>query len=218
MYTKSSAPLRAIRRRPLALCLCTAFAAVLSSSALAYVPPATWTVTTCSDDDSGNLTSRTGSLRFAVAHANGGSTIDLSQLPTEYNCSVITLGTGSVKSGLAIAQDNLTLQGPAEGRVTITENENEVSNAAAHLIDHLGTGILSVNNLTFVSGRPFDTKPVQNGCIYSKGTVALSHSAVCGTTILGSAVASAAVKGSNSTDDIATPEHPYLQSQPVDRE
>ena len=216
MYTKSFAALHAIRRRPLALCLCTAFAAALSSSALAYVPPDTWTVNTCNDDDSGNLTTRTGSLRFAVTHANGGSTIDLSQLPTAYNCSVITLGTGSIKSGLAIAQNDLTLQGPAGGDVTITERD-DVSNVPVHIIDHLGTGTLSVNNLTFANGRPFDTKPVQNGCIYSKGTVALSHSAVCGTTILSSAVASAkAAKGAISSDDIATPEHPYLQSPPVD--
>jgi hypothetical protein len=174
-------------------------------------------VNTCNDDYSGNLTSRTGSLRFAVTNASGGSTIDLSQLPTAYNCSVITLGTGSVKSGLAIAQDDLTLQGPAGGHVTVTETPDDAANVPSHIIDHLGTGTLSVNNLTFVSGRAFDTKPVQNGCIYSKGTVALSHSAICGTTILASAVASASsVKGAISTDDIATPEHPYLQSPPVD--
>jgi hypothetical protein len=163
-------------------------------------------VTTCNDDESGDLASRTGSLRFAITNASGGSTIDLSQLPTAYNCSVITLGTGSIKSSLAISQDDLTLQGPAGGHVTISGGKDDASNAP--VIDHSGTGTLSVNNLTL------DAKPVR-GCIHSTGTVSLSHSAVCGATILSAA---ASATGGISTDGIATPEHPYLQSPPVDNE
>jgi len=136
---------------------------------------------------------------------------------------VITLGTGTVKSGLAISQDDLTLQGPAGALVTITGEHpvaDGTSNAPAHIIDHLGSGTLSVNNLTLVSGRPSDSaKSSRGGCIFSKGTVSLSHSAVCGATILASAVAARSASTANgdiSPDDIATPEHPYLRSPPGD--
>ena len=218
-----SARLRAIRLRPLALCLGTALAATVASSALAHVPPAIWTVNTCRDDNSGDLSRHTGSLRFAVANARGGSTIDLSRLPTTYHCSVITLGTGSVKSGLAISQNDLTLQGPASGGVTITSRHSgadDVSNTPARLIDHEGAGTLSINDLTLESGASFDVaRPERGGCVYSRGRVSLSHSAVCGAAIFSPALAhrsATAAARDDSTLGIATPEAPYLQSPPVD--
>lgn len=164
------------RTRQLAANIAAAFVALASIPATvsAAVPPALWTVDTCQDVNSGDLATKTGSLRFAVANASSESIIDLSQLPA---CSVITLHTGAV----AISQYGLTLQGPTNGQVTITGRYSRGQYMPHRIINHQGIGTLSLNNVAIEDGHPTSTTTVvKGGCIYSKGSVSLSHSGVYG--------------------------------------
>src|SRR5262249_23684146 len=79
----------------------------------------TWTVTNCSqatNDSSNSTANHKGVLRFVVAHAADGDTIDLSQLA----CSTITLVDGE----LTIPVAHLTIQGPTPDRVTLSGSDN----------------------------------------------------------------------------------------------
>jgi hypothetical protein len=130
----------------------------------------TWTVNTCSEGTSGSGT--TGSLRFAIANAASGDTIDLTGLA----CSSISLQTGA----LAISQDSLTLNGPGVDHLSITGRYN---GAVEHdrIVSHSGNGTLGINNLSLGFGYVYNAAGNSNGgCIYSSGNVSLSHVTVYG--------------------------------------
>lgn len=154
MKISARSVLSTARRRPLAAAAAALFA-LATPEAFAGI------VTSCADDGS------VGTLRSAIAGAASGDTIDLSGLNS---CSLITLNPGE----LPIPQASLTLQGPTTHDFLIEGN-----------LYHSGTGTLSVNNLTLGFGnghhRPYSTGGwVYGGCVYSKGNVVLSHSAVVG--------------------------------------
>lgn len=173
---QSTTPTICPRIRQLPACVASAFVALatLPVAVSAGVPPALWTINTCQDVNSGDLTTKTGSLRFAVANASSGSIIDLSQLPA---CSVITLHTGAV----AISQGDLILQGPVNGQVTITGKYSIGQYMPHRIIKHTGIGTLSLSNIAIENGHPASTTTVvKGGCIYSTGSVSLTHSGVYG--------------------------------------
>ncbi|HZP66085.1 MAG TPA: choice-of-anchor Q domain-containing protein [Rudaea sp.] len=144
-----------LRRLPLAL-----GAAFWTLSA----PPlfaATWTVADCSSGTSGDVASKTGSLRFAAANANDGDTIDMSAL----TCSSISLQTGA----LALMQREISLRGPGAKKLTLTGQYNGAS-TNDRLIDHMGTGALSISALTLANGNLVtDSTPARGGCVYTAG-------------------------------------------------
>src|SRR3954470_7220644 len=104
MARSSSAGPRVSRRRPIALCVASLFGFAAPLSALAA---STWTVTNCGDGDTGDIPTKSGSLRFGVANAASGDTVDLSGL-TNCPSSKISLATGEI----VVAQQSLTLKGP----------------------------------------------------------------------------------------------------------
>ena len=118
-------------------------------------------VTNC--DDSGP-----GSLRDAIDNvAVSGDTIDL----TNTGCSTITLTTGSI----FIAQTDLTLQGPGMSGL-------EINGSYLYSLRHLGSGTLSVYDLTVMDGSKYLDAAynidASGGCIYSAGTLTIARSAV----------------------------------------
>ncbi|HVT31931.1 MAG TPA: choice-of-anchor Q domain-containing protein [Rhodanobacteraceae bacterium] len=100
--------------------------------------------------------------------AQSGDTVDLDQLPTlcVMANSVITLG-----SEIEVHQDNLTLQGPTEGTVTIS------GAGLSRVFHHTGAGTLALNALTVSDGHYHPAAgPAYGGCIDSdSGDVVLSH-------------------------------------------
>ncbi|HKE48577.1 MAG TPA: choice-of-anchor Q domain-containing protein [Rhodanobacteraceae bacterium] len=128
---------------PLALCLSLALHPVASIAA----PP----VVNCADDGP-------GSLRDAVAQANGGDTLDLTTL----QCSTITLTSGEID----ILQHDLTLQGPGPGALTIS------AGGASRVLKHGGSGQLSLRGLTIADGRYESGFVARGGCIRSEGGTA----------------------------------------------
>ncbi len=129
------------RRQPLPAALAMALA--LSPTFLF----AAQTVTNCNDTGA-------GSLRSAVAAAAEGDTINMTTL----TCSKITLGTA-----LVISRNSLTLNGKSLQALTISGN-----NKSFGVLQHTGTGTLSVNNLSLSNGNY-----TSGGCIASLGNVAL---------------------------------------------
>lgn len=125
------------------------------------VPANSIVVHNCNDSGS-------GSLRDALANANTGDTIDLTQL----SCSTITLTTGSI----LFNQTTITLQGPGSKYLSIDGNS-----AYAPLL-HAGAGTLYVNDLTVEHGRKYFTNAevdsARGGCIFSSGSVFLTGSRV----------------------------------------
>lgn len=123
---------------------------------LAHPPPArpatTIPVTNCND-------SGAGSLRDAVANAVDGDTIDMTGL----TCSSITLTTGSTFTGV----NNLTLNGPGSKYLSISGNYN------SPIIEHIGTGTLSISDFAMVDGKKYGSSP-RGGCIFSGGDVELT--------------------------------------------
>lgn len=113
-------------------------------------------VTSCADDGG------SGTLRRVVENAISGDTVDLGALA----CSTITLTQGAI----VINPDDLTLQGPAAGGVTID------GNGVDSVLVHYGSGTLDIEHLTIANGY-YD---LVGGCIYSAGSVLAS-----GTTITG---------------------------------
>jgi hypothetical protein len=129
------------RRQPLpaAMALALALSPTFSSAAQ--------TVTNCNDSGS-------GSLRGALAAAVESDTINMTTL----TCSKITLGTA-----LVISRNSLTLNGKGLQALTISGN-----NKSFGVLQHTGTGTLSVNNLSLTDGNY-----TSGGCIASLGNVAL---------------------------------------------
>jgi hypothetical protein len=146
------------RPSPLMACLAVTFA-LASPVATA----ATWTVNTCSDANTGSGTS--GSLRYAAQNAVSGDTVDMTGL----TCSVISLQAGAV----TFSQNSLTLDGPGQTKLEISGKYNGHTEND-RLINHQGTGTLTVENLSLAWGylEPASGDAV-GGCIYSKGSVSL---------------------------------------------
>ncbi len=138
---------------PLAACIAAIFT-LAAPAALAG------TVTNCMD-------AGPGSLRAVVGAAVEGETIDMTGLL----CSTISLQTGAI----TILQNNLNLNGPGANNLSIsgkyvTTIEND------RIFTHQGTGILHVQNLSIVYGSLSSSSVnTYGGCIYSKGSVILSH-------------------------------------------
>jgi hypothetical protein len=122
-----------------------------------------WSVNTCSDLNSGNLTQHTGSLRFVAKNAVSGDTIDLTQLPA---CSVISLQNGEI----ALNQNDLTLIGPGSDLLRIT------GKYASRVFNHTGSGNLQISGMSIVQGTiSTTTQDARGGCIYSRSNVRLDH-------------------------------------------
>jgi hypothetical protein len=158
------------RKAPLCAGLCLALALASTAAPLLAAP----SVDNCGDD---GLVQ--GSLRYAIAHAASGETIDLSQLPTKCGGAktadaVITLENGEIPIG----QDVLKLQGPSVGTVTI----EPAAGSQSRVFEHTGANAveLAINDLTIANGNlalgaGYD---VYGGCISSDGTVFLTRSTV----------------------------------------
>jgi hypothetical protein len=159
MRSSAPAPSFVSRRKPLAACV----AAIFALSAPAAMA-ATWTVNTCSEANSGSGT--TGSLRYAVANAASGDTVDMSGL----TCSTISLQTGAI----TIAQASLTLNGPGIDKLTITGKYGGHVETG-RIFTHTGTGLLYIENLSIAHGYYVNpTGVARGGCIYSAGSVSLN--------------------------------------------
>ena len=146
------------RVRRLAQCV----AALLALSP-ALATSATWTVNSCSEAVSGS--GKTGTLRYAVAHAASGDVVDMSHL----SCSTISLHTGAIH----IAQDTLTLEGKRNTRLTLTGKYNgDIEHD--RILEHTGNGTLYIEHMNVEFGY---LKPASGGadggCIYSKGNVSM---------------------------------------------
>lgn len=105
-----------------------------------------------------------GSLRAVITAAGDGDTVDLSQLA----CSVITLS-----SEITISVANLDIVGPGANALAITGND------ATDLLTHLGSGTLSLADLTLRDGSKYtNSGAASGGCIASLGNVELIDSVV----------------------------------------
>jgi hypothetical protein len=127
-----------------------------------------WTVQNCTDHNA-------NSLRDIIENkAQSGDTVDLSQLPLLCNStsSKITLTTGEI----AIAQNNITLQGPdpADGSVTIS------GGAASRVLNHQGFGTLTVHSLTIAGGSYHVAGNALGGCVKSNSGIYLRSTLVTG--------------------------------------
>jgi hypothetical protein len=202
-----------VRVNRLSLCLAVALASQMSAEAALAAPwaappraaiehrgvaakntpdhPAAspWTVKNCYDHG-------TDSLRDIIQNqAQSGDTVDLSQLPMLCSAtdSKITLTTGEI----AIAQNDLTLQGPdpADGTVTVS------GGGALRVFDHQGFGTLSVRSLKITDGFYHAAGSAFGGCVKSSGSVYLGTTVVSGCTA-SSDTANAEGGGVYSTHDI----------------
>ncbi|MEP6483903.1 MAG: choice-of-anchor Q domain-containing protein [Rudaea sp.] len=137
----------------------------------------TWTVNSCSDSVTGSLGSKSGTLRFTAQNALSGDTIDLSQLPTTYGCSTISLQTGAV----ILAQNSLTLKGPSANPVTVTgkycSSISSCTTEPDRLFKHTGTGTLDIYGLQLTKGYlTSPTATLSGACVYSAGNIIFDHS------------------------------------------
>ncbi len=178
------------RSRRLTLCLATVLAPVAAISASPISPifarvaaiqstsagptaPQILQVTNCSDGDP-------GSLRAIIEDPAtlSGDTVDLSQLPTFCGDvdSVITLFNGEIN----VAQDELTLSGPASAAGTVTVS----AGGASQVFHHTGSGTLKISQLTIANGYRHRANDAAGGCIQSQGSVTLDGSRVIDCTAL----------------------------------
>ena len=143
----------ALQLTPLAACVAAIFT-------LAAPAARAGTVTNCMDTGP-------GSLRAVVAAAVDNETIDMTGLL----CSTISLKTGAI----TILQNNLNLNGPGANNLSIsgkyvTTIEND------RIFNHQGTGLLHVQDVAIIYGALSSSAVNEyGGCIYSKGSVFLSH-------------------------------------------
>jgi hypothetical protein len=169
-----SSPHSRMKRLALALstaCIPLAATAAASFPAAHHAPtaPSIWVVQNCSDHDP-------NSLRDIVqnpAYAQSGDIVDLTHLPTSCGLadSVITLD-----SEIAIAQDNLSLIGPARGQGSVTISGGGVS----RVLNHAGAGTLDISDLRISQGYYQTVGAANGGCILSAGSVALKNARVTG--------------------------------------
>lgn len=133
-----------------------------ASSSAAPVTLGAAAVTNCND-------SGPGSLRDAVGTASDGDTLNLTALA----CSTITLTTGSI----VVDVDNLTIQGPGAGALTIDANANDVA------FDFVGYGAFEIADATVTNGQYFD---YCGGAIWSYyGDVVLTDAVVSNSSVDG---------------------------------
>jgi hypothetical protein len=164
MHRPGSLP---FRRTVLAACL-----GALTSPVFAV--PTSWTVDTCTDKSSSSGTGTTGSLRYTIAKAVSGDTIDLTKLPV--GCSKITLTGGFI----AIGQDDLTITGPGADALTISGANNTVI-----FDDYAPSGELRINYLTLADGYYSGPVNAQGGCLYSHVDILLNQSVVTNCSVQG---------------------------------
>jgi len=163
-------PLDRLHRKPLPACA----AALFTLASPASVFAADWIVNSCDQGNSGDLPSRTGTLRFAVENAASGDNIDMTALA----CGKISLSTGSIR----INQHDLAIFGPGSGQLAIdgkfVQNANTYSDKD-RIIRHSGTGTLAIYGLSLTSGDVRSTTgDVRGGCLLSNGDVYLYDVAV----------------------------------------
>src|SRR5215469_2727205 len=127
------------RRNQLAACVASIFALAAPAPVIA----ATWTVggvSRCDGDAiSGDIPTKTGTLRFALANAVSGDTIELGGLTGANGClgSKISLTTGS----LPATQASLTLHGPGYSSLTIDASGIPYAASSANrVLTHSGNG------------------------------------------------------------------------------
>ena len=155
---------RTSRLKPLAAAFVAVFA-VAGQEARA----ATWTVDTannhCGDgggaSGQGDLSTLKGTLRFATYFADSSDTVNVL-------CSAITLTQGSID----LTQPNLTIKGVAANDLVITQSAKD------RVFNHIGTGTLSLHDMTLTGGYYYLTIGAYGGCIYSKGSVSLYDTGV----------------------------------------
>ena len=111
-------------------------------------------VTSCADDGSA------GTLRSAVASAQAGDVVTLSQLPLV--CSTVSLAMGAIE----IPAANLTIEGDVNRSITISAGDK------SRVLHHTGTGTLVLKYLG-VSDGYYIAPVAHGGCIYSAGSVTL---------------------------------------------
>ncbi len=156
---------RQIRRAPMAACLAAALALPASTSSALTMP-----VLNCNDDG-------IGSLRKVIQVAESGDTIDLSALA----CSTITLTTGAIH--ITALQSDLILRGPGADQLAIDGGLN--SRHYNRVLNHLGTGTLTIQGLTIANARyEVATTALGGGCIFSTGNVSLHSSTVSGCAVV----------------------------------
>ena len=149
-----------LRRRHLPVSV----AALLALSPLgAIAAPAVWTIDSCDEGSSGDIAAKTGTLRFAADKADTGSTFDMTNLA----CSTISLTTGAI----TLNQDDITINGPTAGSLTISGK----SNTASGLITHNGYNTLTLRNLDLYYTNNSKPGYVHGGCVYSYGSIVLDH-------------------------------------------
>jgi hypothetical protein len=173
-----AATLHARRRNPLAACV----ASILALAAPAPAMAATWTVggvSRCDGDAiSGDIPTKTGTLRFALANAVSGDTIELAGLTGANGClgSKISLTTGSLSAN----QASLTLHGPGFSSLTIDASTLPHSpSSIERVLTHSGNGTLTIAGLHLKGGYVnYYVQPAYGGCLYSKGNVYLKNAYV----------------------------------------
>ncbi|HEY0178011.1 MAG TPA: choice-of-anchor Q domain-containing protein, partial [Dokdonella sp.] len=146
---------RRLRLRPLAACLASALfvPAGAFGAAAKPTPAGALVVTNCADAGA-------GSLRAAVAQATDGATVDASQLA----CAAISLSSGAIASTLP----SLTIRGPGSAALTISGND------ASRVLEHHGSGTLTLTGLTLTHGRAADS----GGCVVADGSLTLTDVAL----------------------------------------
>jgi len=170
MMSIASLVLRAPTHTPLAASIMTMFALTAPAANSATI----WHVNTCAEGVSGNSTTRTGTLRFALANAASGlnsATSDIVVIALPSSChSTISLTTGA----LAVTQNFLDIVGPP-GRVTITAQGSPVKD---RIVTHTGNGTLTLTNLNLQDGQAATQSSEHGGCIYSKSSISLYNAGV----------------------------------------
>jgi hypothetical protein len=163
LHSGNGAP-RNSRLKPLA----AAFVAVFAWAGR-EAQASTWTVDTanghCGDgggaSGQGDLTTMKGTLRFATYFADSNDTVNVL-------CSTVTLTQGS----LYLTQPDLTIKGVAANNLVIMQSAKD------RVLNHIGTGTLSLHDMTLTGGYYYLTIGAYGGGIYSKGSVALYETAV----------------------------------------
>jgi hypothetical protein len=170
-------------RRPARTALAIGIATMFSLGAQrAIATPATWMVDSCDEASSGDVDLKKGTLRFAAANAETGSTIDMANLA----CSTISLTTGAITFG----QDDIKISGPTDATLTISGKQN-ISSA---LITHNGSGTVTLQNLDLYYAKNAPASGyVHGGCVYSYASIVLDHvrATHCGAMSAGNALGGA---------------------------
>jgi len=163
-------------RRPLAAGIATL---LLAAGPAAHAAD-TWIVSSCGDTNTGDLPTKTGTLRFGVANAASGDTVDLSGLSCP--SSKISVSTGEI----FVSQASLTIKGPTATTLTL-DGSGLPSGATgpndSRIFTHTGTGTLTLQSLRLTGGHVYHTAggyPSRGGCVFSAGNITLTYSTVTG--------------------------------------